>query len=84
MLFDSAGTALWSRNFAIVRPGVGLRVQQAADGCIIVVAHLRYLELGIDGHPEGVQAEIELADVHPLAVDVVPVDVGAVHGDSCK
>lgn len=74
--------ALGPRNFAVERPGVGLRVEQATDGRIVIEAHLRYLELGIDGHPEGVETKVKLSYVHPLAVDVVAVDVCAVHRDA--
>lgn len=43
---------------------------------------VRYLVLWVDGHLEGVDAERELCDVQPLAVDVVVVDVLAAGRDA--
>uniref|UniRef100_A0A182JIT0 Uncharacterized protein n=1 Tax=Anopheles atroparvus TaxID=41427 RepID=A0A182JIT0_ANOAO len=69
-------------QLAIEDTGVRLRVEQAAGGGVVVEPHLRHLELRVDGHLERVLAKVQLADVHPLAVDVVPVDVGAVDRDA--
>ena len=41
-----------------------------------------YLILWVDGHPEGVDAEGQLRNIQPLAVDVVVVDVLAARRDA--
>lgn len=68
----------------IVDTRVIVGVEKVADGGVVVVAHLGYLELRIDGNLEYVRATWQLCDVHPLAVEIVQINVGAVDGDACK
>ena len=53
--------------------------------CLTLGQSFKYvpdLVLRVDGHPEGVDAQGELCDVKPLAVDVIVVDVLASGRDS--
>lgn len=43
---------------------------------------LRYLKVGVDDHLENVVSWLHICDVDPLAVDVVPVEIPASHGDA--
>lgn len=70
-----------------LQPAVGharirLRVKQPTARRIIVVRHLGHLELRIGGDLQRILARLQVRDVHPLAVNVVLVDVVAVDADA--
>lgn len=75
---------LGSLHATIKDTSVSLGVQQFTDSRVVVVGHFSHLELGIDGHLHRVQARLQLGDVHPLAVDIVPVDIVAIDADACQ
>lgn len=66
----------------IVNPSVIVAIEKITYGGIIIVAHLGYLELRIDGNLEHIRATWQLCNVHPLAVQIVEIHVGAVDGDA--
>lgn len=75
-------THLRPLHATIHHPGIRLEVEQVTYGRIVLVAHLWHLKLWIDSNPKPVLAVVQVTDIHPLAVNVVFVNVIAIDGDT--
>lgn len=69
-------------NVAVVHPDAMSIIFAVTFHCVVGEVTLCYFKIGVDDHLQNVVSWLHICDVNPLAVNIMPVEIPATHGDA--